>query len=97
MYSLYIAVHILQSPVPSKQMTGSSINLIRNSAHLPHEILSLFSSRFLEVERPGLSKASRTLAFAYPYLFDSIPLFYRVCTAPRHPLAAGLETSAASA
>ncbi|XP_050568958.1 membrane progestin receptor gamma isoform X3 [Cygnus atratus] len=34
-------------------------------------------SRFLEVERPRLSKASRTLAFVYPYLFDSIPLFYR--------------------
>ncbi|XP_005511299.2 membrane progestin receptor gamma isoform X1 [Columba livia] len=42
-------------------------------------------SRFLEVERPGLSKASRTLAFAYPYLFDSIPLFYRLymCAAQR--------------
>ncbi|NXM78903.1 MPRGB protein, partial [Serilophus lunatus] len=35
-------------------------------------------SRFLEVERPWLSKASRTLAFVYPYLFDSIPLFYRL-------------------
>ncbi|XP_009873971.1 PREDICTED: membrane progestin receptor gamma-like, partial [Apaloderma vittatum] len=34
-------------------------------------------SRFLEVERPRFSKAFRTLAFAYPYLFDSIPLFYR--------------------
>ncbi|KFP30012.1 Membrane progestin receptor gamma-B, partial [Colius striatus] len=34
-------------------------------------------SRFLEVERPRLSKAARTLAFVYPYLFDSIPLFYR--------------------
>ncbi|KFP87472.1 Membrane progestin receptor gamma-B, partial [Acanthisitta chloris] len=34
-------------------------------------------SRFLEVEHPRLSKASRTLAFVYPYLFDSIPLFYR--------------------
>ncbi|XP_075015791.1 membrane progestin receptor gamma [Calonectris borealis] len=34
-------------------------------------------SRFLEVERPRFSKASRTLAFVYPYLFDSIPLFYR--------------------
>ncbi|XP_030313166.1 membrane progestin receptor gamma isoform X3 [Calypte anna] len=34
-------------------------------------------SRFLEVEQPLFSKASRTLAFAYPYLFDSIPLFYR--------------------
>ncbi|NXF00982.1 MPRGB protein, partial [Smithornis capensis] len=35
-------------------------------------------SRFLEVERPRLSKFSRTLAFVYPYLFDSIPLFYRL-------------------
>ncbi|NXX94314.1 MPRGB protein, partial [Centropus bengalensis] len=32
---------------------------------------------FLEAERPRFSKASRTLAFVYPYLFDSIPLFYR--------------------
>ncbi|NXC56956.1 MPRGB protein, partial [Aleadryas rufinucha] len=35
-------------------------------------------SRFLEAERPQLSKASRILAFVYPYIFDSIPLFYRL-------------------
>ncbi|OWK51613.1 Progestin and adipoQ receptor family member 6 [Lonchura striata] len=35
-------------------------------------------SRFLEAERPGLSRAFRTLAFVYPYLFDSIPVFYRL-------------------
>nr|XP_032606122.2 membrane progestin receptor gamma [Taeniopygia guttata] len=35
-------------------------------------------SRFLEAERPSLSKAFRTLAFVYPYLFDSIPVFYRL-------------------
>lgn len=35
-------------------------------------------SRFLEAERPYLSKASRTLAFVYPYIFDSIPVFYRL-------------------
>ncbi|NXH81606.1 MPRGB protein, partial [Edolisoma coerulescens] len=35
-------------------------------------------SRFLEAERPRLSKASRILAFVYPYIFDSIPLFYRL-------------------
>ncbi|RLV92599.1 hypothetical protein DV515_00013702 [Chloebia gouldiae] len=34
-------------------------------------------SRFLEAERPSLSKAFRTVAFVYPYLFDSIPVFYR--------------------
>ncbi|NXH32826.1 MPRGB protein, partial [Myiagra hebetior] len=35
-------------------------------------------SRFLEAERPRLSKASRILAFVYPYIFDSIPIFYRL-------------------
>ncbi|KAM4678140.1 membrane progestin receptor gamma isoform 2-T2 [Discoglossus pictus] len=35
-------------------------------------------SRFPEVARPRLSKVLRTAAFAYPYLFDSIPLFYRL-------------------
>ncbi|NWV81500.1 MPRGB protein, partial [Dasyornis broadbenti] len=35
-------------------------------------------SRFLEAERPRLSRACRTLAFAYPYLFDSVPLFFRL-------------------
>ncbi|NXA91698.1 MPRGB protein, partial [Melanocharis versteri] len=41
-------------------------------------------SRFLEAERPLLSKASRTLAFVYPYIFDSIPVFYRVRSLPLH-------------
>ncbi|NXG07393.1 MPRGB protein, partial [Sakesphorus luctuosus] len=40
-------------------------------------------SRFLELEQPRLSKASRTLAFVYPYLFDSIPLFYRLLCCAR--------------
>ncbi|NWZ94140.1 MPRGB protein, partial [Nesospiza acunhae] len=35
-------------------------------------------SRFLEAEQPRLSKAFRTLAFVYPYIFDSIPVFYRL-------------------
>ncbi|KAE8618555.1 hypothetical protein XENTR_v10009419 [Xenopus tropicalis] len=35
-------------------------------------------SRIPEVARPRLSKVLRTTAFAYPYLFDSIPLFYRL-------------------
>ncbi|KAH1183804.1 hypothetical protein KIL84_014420 [Mauremys mutica] len=39
-------------------------------------------SRFSEIQQPRLSKTLRTLAFAYPYLFDSTPLFYRLylCT-----------------
>lgn len=44
----------------------------------------LMFPRFLEAERPCLSKASRTLAFVYPYIFDSIPIFYRV-RIPQNP------------
>ncbi|XP_071970700.1 membrane progestin receptor delta isoform X2 [Engystomops pustulosus] len=39
--------------------------------------LSCFS-RFLEVDRPALSKILRTAAFVHPFVFDNIPLFYRL-------------------
>lgn len=35
-------------------------------------------SRFLEVDRPSLSKVLRTVAFVHPFVFDNIPLFYRL-------------------
>uniref|UniRef100_V9KZI5 Progestin and adipoQ receptor family member VI n=1 Tax=Callorhinchus milii TaxID=7868 RepID=V9KZI5_CALMI len=35
-------------------------------------------SRFPELEQPRLSKILRIAAFAYPFLFDNIPLFYRL-------------------
>ncbi|GAB1287703.1 Membrane progestin receptor delta [Apodemus speciosus] len=35
-------------------------------------------SRFPELENPGFSKALRTAAFAYPFLFDNLPLFCRL-------------------
>ncbi|KAG7315154.1 hypothetical protein KOW79_021242 [Hemibagrus wyckioides] len=34
--------------------------------------------RFAESKRPRLGKVLRILAFSYPYLFDNIPLFYRI-------------------
>ncbi|KAJ0001704.1 hypothetical protein NQD34_001500 [Periophthalmus magnuspinnatus] len=39
-------------------------------------------SRYPHTQSSRLSKALRVVAFAYPYLFDNIPLFYRVflCT-----------------
>ncbi|XP_032906444.1 membrane progestin receptor gamma isoform X2 [Amblyraja radiata] len=39
-------------------------------------------SRFPEQESPNMSKVLRIVAFAYPYFFDNIPLFYRlfICT-----------------
>ncbi|XP_027466631.1 membrane progestin receptor delta isoform X4 [Zalophus californianus] len=33
---------------------------------------------FPELESPGFSKILRTTAFAYPFLFDNLPLFYRL-------------------
>ncbi|KAM5292715.1 membrane progestin receptor gamma isoform 2-T2 [Ctenodactylus gundi] len=39
-------------------------------------------SRFLEVQKPGLSKGLRVLAFAYPYIWDSLPIFYRLFLFP---------------
>lgn len=41
--------------------------------------------RFLEVQKPRLCKMLRVLAFAYPYTWDSLPIFYRV-RAPLCPL-----------
>ncbi|KAL3993274.1 sphingosine 1-phosphate receptor 5 [Sarotherodon galilaeus] len=39
-----------------------------------HDIIK----RFPEYQSPKFSKFLRVVAFAYPYLFDNIPLFYRV-------------------
>uniref|UniRef100_A0A7M4FQT6 Progestin and adipoQ receptor family member 5 n=2 Tax=Crocodylus porosus TaxID=8502 RepID=A0A7M4FQT6_CROPO len=50
--------------------------------------LSCFS-RFPELEQPRFSKVLRTLAFAYPYLFDSIPLFYRLYLCAENSYAEG--------
>ncbi|XP_064336849.1 membrane progestin receptor gamma isoform X4 [Camelus dromedarius] len=35
-------------------------------------------SRFLEIQKPRLCKLLRILAFAYPYTWDSLPIFSRV-------------------
>lgn len=39
-------------------------------------------SRFLELQRPRLCKMLRVLAFAYPYTWDSLPIFYRLFLFP---------------
>lgn len=41
--------------------------------------------RFSERQSLRLSKVLRILAFAYPYLFDNIPLFYRVSFSTQIP------------
>ncbi|KAJ8790339.1 hypothetical protein J1605_021416 [Eschrichtius robustus] len=39
-------------------------------------------SRFLEVQKPRLCKMLRVLAFAYPYTWDSLPIFSRLFLFP---------------
>ncbi|KAM7157115.1 membrane progestin receptor gamma isoform 4-T5 [Molossus nigricans] len=39
-------------------------------------------SRFLELQTPRLCKMLRVLAFAYPYTWDSLPIFYRLFVFP---------------
>ncbi|XP_059120771.1 membrane progestin receptor delta-like [Peromyscus eremicus] len=38
----------------------------------------LLPVRFPELDQPRFSKALRTAAFVYPFLFDNLPLFYRL-------------------
>ncbi|KAM9825782.1 membrane progestin receptor gamma-B-like [Syngnathus typhle] len=42
--------------------------------HYNHEVVK----RFSECQPPRFSKVLRLVAFVYPYLFDSIPVFYRL-------------------
>ncbi|XP_037358709.1 membrane progestin receptor gamma isoform X2 [Talpa occidentalis] len=39
-------------------------------------------SRFLEIQKPRLCKVLRIVAFAYPYTWDSFPIFYRLFISP---------------
>ncbi|KAG8506186.1 Membrane progestin receptor gamma [Galemys pyrenaicus] len=39
-------------------------------------------SRFLEVQNPRLCKVLRVMAFAYPYIWDSFPIFCRLFVLP---------------
>ncbi|KGL72911.1 Membrane progestin receptor gamma-B, partial [Tinamus guttatus] len=68
--------------VPGSFLRGCICSCHRNptpfALQKTRKSLAVFEDRFLEPARPRLSKAARTLAFAYPYVFDSIPLFYRV-------------------
>ncbi|XP_056269710.1 membrane progestin receptor gamma-B isoform X1 [Pseudoliparis swirei] len=43
--------------------------------HYNHDVVK----RFPEYQNPKFSKYLRVVAFAYPYFFDHVPLFYRVC------------------
>uniref|UniRef100_A0A8C0N1C7 Progestin and adipoQ receptor family member 5 n=2 Tax=Canis lupus familiaris TaxID=9615 RepID=A0A8C0N1C7_CANLF len=48
----------------------------------PSPARASFLPVFLEIQKPGLCKVLRVLAFAYPYTWDSLPIFYRLFLVP---------------
>ncbi|XP_021493467.2 membrane progestin receptor delta isoform X1 [Meriones unguiculatus] len=72
-------------PYAAYSMPASWLHSHLHQLFVPAAVLNSFLctglscySRFPELESPGFSKALRAAAFAYPFLFDSLPLFYRL-------------------
>ncbi|KAF6131948.1 progestin and adipoQ receptor family member 5 [Phyllostomus discolor] len=59
------------------QVTGNSC-----FGRWPSPARASFLPVFLEVQKPRLCKMLRVLAFAYPYTWDSLPIFYRLFLFP---------------
>lgn len=62
--------------------TSSALDCVLSSFQMTNETVNIWThflpTWFPELENPGLSKVLRTAAFAYPFLFDNLPLFYRL-------------------
>nr|XP_021493469.1 progestin and adipoQ receptor family member 6 isoform X3 [Meriones unguiculatus] len=62
--------------------TSSALDCVLSSFQMTNETVNIWThflpTWFPELESPGFSKALRAAAFAYPFLFDSLPLFYRL-------------------
>ncbi|CAF99884.1 unnamed protein product, partial [Tetraodon nigroviridis] len=80
LYSLGSAVSYSAYVFPDKWVNGLFHQWFLTLAVLNTVICTSMScySRFPEYQSPKFSKSLRVVAFAYPYLFDNIPLFYRV-------------------
>nr|KAF6316362.1 progestin and adipoQ receptor family member 6 [Pipistrellus kuhlii] len=80
LYSLGCAFPYAAYSMPASWLHGRLHQLFVPTAALNSLLCTGLScySRFPELESPGLSKMLRTGAFAYPFLFDNLPLFYRI-------------------
>uniref|UniRef100_A0A8C8T2D9 Progestin and adipoQ receptor family member VI n=1 Tax=Peromyscus maniculatus bairdii TaxID=230844 RepID=A0A8C8T2D9_PERMB len=62
--------------------TSSALDCVLSSFQMTNETVNIWThflpTWFPELERPRFSKALRTAAFLYPFLFDNLPLFYRL-------------------
>ncbi|XP_012623207.1 membrane progestin receptor delta isoform X3 [Microcebus murinus] len=65
-----------------RRPTSSALDCVLSSFQMTNETVNIWThflpTWFHELESPGLSKVLRTAAFAYPFLFDNLPLFYRL-------------------
>ncbi|XP_042780997.1 membrane progestin receptor delta isoform X3 [Panthera leo] len=79
LYSLGCAFPYAAYSMPASWLHGRLHQLFVPAAALNSFLCTGLScySRFPELESPRLSKILRTAAFAYPFLFDNLPLFYR--------------------
>ncbi|XP_061671351.1 membrane progestin receptor gamma-B-like isoform X4 [Syngnathoides biaculeatus] len=71
-HQCFIAVALLNSMICTGLACYSRLGL--PFLHQNQDVVK----RFSECQKPRFSKVLRVVAFAYPYLFDSIPLFYRL-------------------
>ncbi|XP_053179623.1 membrane progestin receptor gamma-B [Scomber japonicus] len=71
-HQCYIPIAVLNTVVCTALACYSRLGL--PFLQYNHDIVK----RFPEYQSPKFSKVLRVVAFAYPYLFDNIPLFYRV-------------------
>eukprot|EP00069_Balaena_mysticetus_P022203 bmy_03409T0 len=65
-----------------RRPTSSALDCVLSSFQMTNETVNIWThflpTWFPELESPVLSKILRTAAFTYPFLFDNLPLFYRL-------------------
>ncbi|XP_004714757.1 membrane progestin receptor delta isoform X3 [Echinops telfairi] len=65
-----------------RRPTSSALDCVLSSFQMTNETVNIWThflpTWFLELESPRLCKVLRTTAFAHPFLFDNLPLFYRL-------------------
>ncbi|XP_032471248.1 membrane progestin receptor delta isoform X3 [Phocoena sinus] len=65
-----------------RRPTSSALDCVLSSFQMTNETVNIWThflpTWFPELESPALSKILRTAAFTYPFLFDNLPLFYRL-------------------
>ncbi|KAF5925307.1 hypothetical protein HPG69_001751 [Diceros bicornis minor] len=90
-HDYYVTLAVLNTIISTGLSCYSRLGLAAGEAgsFAPGEVLyqagrNVVSShrRFLEVRKPRLYKMLRVLAFAYPYIWDSVPIFYRLFLFP---------------